>query len=248
MITDRDVEPATQDVVPEPDMYTSPLRRSFRFGQMAGALAEAHKKFKPIKKDKTNPFFRSKYADLEGVIAATAPALADVGIAVIQSPSTTDRMVMVTTLLAHSSGEWFESDLTLPADQENKFNAQTVGSAITYTRRYALLGMLNVSAEDDDDGNAAVSGAGTVKMPERKKQEDLPQRTQRDTEKTLPTSVQKQEPQKPAQTFTQRFWAMAKSNKTEEEIRRYLGSEGYVSTTEIPAKDHERFMDWAAGK
>lgn len=210
-----------------------PLRKSRNFGAVAAALAKAHLEFKPIKKERTNPFYKSKYADLEAVIAATAPALAAAEVAVIQSPSTTDRTVMVTTLLAHSSGEWFESDLTLPADQDNKFNAQTVGSAITYTRRYALLGMLNVSAEDDDDGNAA-SGGGTVKMPERK---------------SAPPQQSTKTESKPTPTFAQKFWAAAKnSGKSEEEVRRHLGSEGYASTAEIPAKNHEAFMDWAEGK
>ncbi len=218
---------------------SGPLRKSLSFGDIAEALAQAREEFKPVKKDKTNPFYKSKYADLEGIIAATAPALAKQGIVVIQSPSTTEHTVMVTTLLAHSSGQWFESDLTLPADQDNKFNAQTVGSAITYTRRYALLGMLNVSAEDDDDGNAAVSGGSTVKMPERRA---FTAEGAKDAEK------RKQEP-KPAPTFAQKFWAAAKiSNKTEEEVRRHLAQEGYESTGEIPANKQEQFMDWAAGK
>jgi len=153
---------------------------------------------------------------------------------------------MVTTLLAHSSGEWMESDLTLPADQENKFNAQTVGSAITYTRRYALLGMLNVSAEDDDDGNAAVGGGGTVKMPERK-QSALSH--QQSAKAEPPARVPVPQSQKPVLTFAQRFWAAAKnSGKTEEQVRSYLATEGYESTGEIPTKDQERFMDWAEGK
>ncbi len=228
-------------------MQSGPLRKSLSFGDIAEALAQAREEFKPVKKDRTNPFYKSKYADLEGVIAATAPALAKQGIVVIQSPSTTERTVMVTTLLAHSSGQWFESDLTLPADQDNKFNAQTVGSAITYTRRYALLGMLNVSAEDDDDGNAAVGGGGTVKMPERK---SVPQAgTQPKTAITHESpSPQKAEPQK-SLTFAQKFWAAAKkSGKSEEEVRRYLGVEGFESTGEIPVKDQERIMDWAEAK
>ncbi len=230
-----------------PGAMSSPLRKSATFGRIAGAMAEARKNFKPIKKDRTNPFYKSKYADLEGVIAATAMALGDAGIVVLQPPCTTEREVMVTTLLAHSSGEWFESDLTLPADQENKFNSQTVGSAITYARRYALLGMLNVSAEDDDDGNAAVGGGGTVKMPERKSAPQTGTQPRAASPQESP-SPQKAEPQKPL-TFAQKFWAAAKkSGKSEEEVRRYLGTEGFESTGEIPVKDQERIMDWAEAK
>jgi hypothetical protein len=237
-------EDAINEAIAGGGFHSSPLRKSPRFGDIAEALAQARGNFKPIKKDRTNPFFKSKYADLETVIAATAPALATQGVVVIQSPSTTERTVMVTTLLAHSSGEWLESDLTLPADQDNKFNAQTVGSAITYTRRYALLGMLNVSAEDDDDGNAAVGGGGTVKMPQRQQSAVS---NQPPAKAGPPAGVPV--PQKPVLTFAQRFWAAAKnSGKTEDAVRKYLAHEGYESTGEIPVKEQGRIMDWAEGK
>jgi len=228
-----------EEVAPRAQHFDiSPLRKSANFGKIAGALAEAHKTFKAIKKDRTNPFYKSKYADLEAVIAATVLSLAESEVAVVQSPSTTERTVMVTTLLAHSSGEWFESDLTLPADKDDKFNAQTVGSAITYTRRYALLGMLNVSAEDDDDGNAAVTGGAgrDVKMPGR---------TQSAASSQQPAKAEA----RPTLTFAQKFWAAAKnSGKTEEQVRRYLGTEGYESTGDVLAKDQARLLDWAENK
>ena len=223
----------------------SPLRRSPAFGKVTEAMAAARKDFKPVKKDKTNPFFKSKYADLQAVIDATAPALAQCGLVVIQSPSTMDtgrgRSVMVTTLLAHSSGEWFESDLILPADKDDKLNAQTLGSAITYAKRYALQGMLNVSAEDDDDGNAAVTGgAQTVKMPQKKTAF-----TADDAEKRKGTQAEV----KPL-SFAQKFWAEAKkTGRTEEQVRAYLGQEGYESTTEVhDTKVQAQLMDWAMGK
>jgi hypothetical protein len=133
-------------------------------GKLVEALAKAQLKFDKVLKDNDNPAFRSKYADLATVIEATRPFLASEGLAIMQMPharfSDSDtKELTLTTLLAHSSGEWISSDLTLPAMMRERFDAQSVGSAITYARRYALSAMTGV-AQEDDDGNKA-AGVGT---------------------------------------------------------------------------------------
>jgi hypothetical protein len=141
-------------------------RMSMTIGKIASALATAQGKFDPILKENDNPAYRgSKYADLSSIIAGTQKHLADVGIAVIQMPhaefgSDDTKMLTLTTMLAHSSGEWIMCDLEMPAMMRERFDAQSVGSGITYARRYALQSMLGVAAEVDDDGNKA-SGVGT---------------------------------------------------------------------------------------
>lgn len=127
------------------------LKTSDEIGELAKALAAARKDFKPVLKDANNPFFKSKYADLAGVIEATSDALSKQGLVVIQSPRLGLNRIAVTTLLAHSSGQWLRDDLELPL---SKFDAQGAGSAITYARRYAYQAIVGVAAEDDD-GNAA---------------------------------------------------------------------------------------------
>ena len=59
---------------------------------------------------------------------------------------------MVETVLAHESGEWISGELLLPL---TKADAQGVGSAITYGRRYGLAAIVGIVADEDDDGNAA---------------------------------------------------------------------------------------------
>ena len=59
--------------------------------------------------------------------------------------------VAVETMLLHNSGEWISSTLRIPATKQD---AQGYGSAITYGRRYGLMAICGVPAEDDD-GNAA---------------------------------------------------------------------------------------------
>lgn len=61
-------------------------------------------------------------------------------------------------MILHESGQFFFGDtLVLPAESFGKFNAQTVGSAITYGRRYSLSAILGIASENDDDANG-ISG------------------------------------------------------------------------------------------
>ena len=133
-------------------------------GKLVEAIAKASLKFDPVLKDSDNPAYRSKYADLPTVIESTRKYLAEEGVAVIQMPHAQfgpedAKILTLTTMLAHSSGEWVASDLSLPAMMRERFDAQSVGSAITYARRYGLAAMTNV-AQEDDDGNKA-SGIGS---------------------------------------------------------------------------------------
>jgi hypothetical protein len=135
------------------------FRTSVEIGAIAEALVLAQGEFGAAIKDSANPAYRSKYADLSSCIEATQKALNKHGIALIQAPQLDGQMVTITTRLQHKSGQWYESDLTLPAVQRDRFDAQSVGSAITYGRRYSLQSILNL-ATADDDGNAA-SGVGS---------------------------------------------------------------------------------------
>lgn len=150
-----------------PWQTASQLARSDQIGDLVKALAEAQKEFKPILKDTSNPYYNSKYADLSTVIASTQEALAKNGIVVIQSPHLDPeaQKAGVVTMLAHSSGQWISHDLMLPATMKGKdgsirFDSQSVGSAVTYARRYAYQAFIGVQGETDDDGNLA-TGLGT---------------------------------------------------------------------------------------
>lgn len=133
----------------------SAMRRSEAFNEIAGALAKAQAKIEPAPADKTGKVKSDKanyeyyYADLAGVREACRGPLAENGIAVLQPVAVDGSKVTVTTLLAHSSGQWFEADLTLMAPGTG---AQQIGGAITYARRYGLAAMVGVAAEKDDDG------------------------------------------------------------------------------------------------
>ena len=102
---------------------------------------------------KTGASYGYKYADLADTLSMIRPVLARHGLAVTQTASNPDGdTVAITTTLIHSSGEWMSfHPLLLP----NGRTAQETGSAITYGRRYSLLAVLGLAAEDDDGASAA---------------------------------------------------------------------------------------------
>jgi hypothetical protein len=118
---------------------------------LAKAMAKAQGDLGPVLKDKTNPAFKSKYADLGAVLEAILPALNRAGLSLIQSPSYDGSLVGVTSVLLHESGEWMEATLHM---KPVKMDPQGIGSCITYARRYAALAIAG-AAPEDDDGNAA---------------------------------------------------------------------------------------------
>lgn len=119
------------------------------------AVSRAQAKMAAAKRTARNPFFNSSYADLGAVWDAVREPLAESELAVIQMPIEDGRGTAIITTLAHSSGEWFRSKLYITPKAKD---AQSVGSAITYARRYALSAITGV-APDDDDGERAMQGS-----------------------------------------------------------------------------------------
>lgn len=132
------------------------IEMSTEIAALATALAKAQAEMGGAAKDAVNPAFRTKYATLEAVIDAAKP-LAKYGIAFVQAPANAgDHHIGITTMLIHGeSGQWIRSTLDVPL---GKKDAQGVGSAISYGRRYSLMAVLGIAAEDDD-GNAASTPA-----------------------------------------------------------------------------------------
>ena len=118
---------------------------------LAAALSKAQGDITGALKDSSNPFFKSKYADLASCWDACRAQLSENGLAVIQTTDIiADRPVLVTTL-AHSSGEWIKSITPILTKDDSP---QAQGSGITYARRYALAAIVGL-AQIDDDAEAA---------------------------------------------------------------------------------------------
>ena len=118
---------------------------------LAAALSKAQADITGALKDSSNPFFKSKYADLASCWDACRKQLAANGLAVIQTTNTTDAGVVLVTTLAHSSGEWIRGVLPVVTKDAGP---QAQGSGITYARRYALAAIVGL-AQIDDDAEAA---------------------------------------------------------------------------------------------
>ena len=129
------------------------MQHSEDIKDLAAALAKAQAQIKPASKDATNPHFKSRYADLPAVWDACRAPLSANGLSVVQLPADAgEGRVGLTSILLHASGQYISETFSTKLQQDN---AQGVGSALTYLRRYALASMVGIVADDDDDGNAA---------------------------------------------------------------------------------------------
>jgi len=134
--------------------------------EIAIALLKAQSEMSNPKKGSANPYFKSKYADLNAVREAVIPVLNANGISVLQPMTTVDGKNYIKTVLLHESGETIESLTEIIYAKTN--DAQAQGSGITYARRYGLQSLVCVGA-DDDDGNAA------SRPPKKEEQKDIKQ-------------------------------------------------------------------------
>lgn len=136
--------------------------------QIAPAFIKAKRAFGPALKDKTNPAFKSKYADLGACLEAVDDALLANGIALYQETFEDSTGVTVETVFLHESGETLRGGkLHVPAAKQDP---QGYGSALSYARRYSLMAACGIAAEDDD-GNAASKPAQRPAPPAAKPQD-----------------------------------------------------------------------------
>lgn len=142
------------------------MKHSETLTKIAPDLVAALAHIGGAKKGKTNPAFKSRYADLESVIAASKEILADNGLTLIQFPSDCVSGVLnLETIFMHESGEWISGEMGIAL---GKTDPQGVGSALTYARRYAQMAALNMPAVDDDGERAMgrVNGAAAPAQPQ----------------------------------------------------------------------------------
>lgn len=129
------------------------MNHSESISNISAAMAKAFAKIENAEKNKNNPHFKSKFADLGSVIDAVKPALIENGLWFSQVSYDLENHAAIETVIYHSSGEFISCGLiSVPV---SKADAQGYGSALTYARRYSLSAAFGVAPEDDD-GNAAV--------------------------------------------------------------------------------------------
>lgn len=134
------------------------IKTSKGTGEIVKAFAAYFEEEIRVRRNASNPFHKSTYADLGEIVSSIKPALIRHGLRFTQAPSFRIEegvgIVSVETVILHISGEWFSSVISAPTVKQDP---QGVGSAITYCRRYGLSAMLGIVSEEDDDGNYASS-------------------------------------------------------------------------------------------
>ncbi len=128
------------------------MNKSESIAKLSAALVKASAELSNPPFDSTNPHFKNKYAGLAGTRDHINAVLPKFGLAVSQLVGSGERGPVVETMLIHESGEWISERLEMPASKQD---AQGWGSATTYARRYALMGICGVVGDVDDDGNEA---------------------------------------------------------------------------------------------
>jgi len=140
------------------------IEHSEKIDAISKSILEAQKEIRKAIKGSANPYFKSKYADLEAVIDAVKEPLNKHGIAFLQAVNQVgddNGRVAIETVLLHEGGQYMTSKTPVYCTKPN--DSQALGSGITYSKRYALQAMLGLPSEDDD-GNAA-SKKGNNKKP-----------------------------------------------------------------------------------
>jgi hypothetical protein len=148
------------------------VKHSDSIQELAQALSKAQGAMGAAHKDAQNPHLRNTYASLSSIIDTAKGPLSANGLAFVQLLCQAESGGMILeTVLMHSSGQWLSSEILVNATAANKGvnEAQALGSALTYYKRYALAALLGISvADEDDDGNS--SGQSARKQPERRPQ------------------------------------------------------------------------------
>lgn len=130
-----------------------------QIAKLAAALVALQADLKPVDKSANNPFFHSSYAPLPEIMKAVQPLLAKHKLAVTQFMTNIDGQSALRTILLHESGECIEDVVPLLLAKQDP---QSQGSAVTYARRYGVMAVLGLVADEDDDGNAASTPPATT--------------------------------------------------------------------------------------
>ncbi len=137
-------------------------RSSETIGTIAAALAKAQAELSNPEKSlvatirtdgRGGPMERSfRYAPLSSGLEIVRKTLSQQEIATVQTTAVDQAagIITLTTVLAHSSGEWIASDWPVCATSET-VTPHRMGAALTYARRYALFTLVGIAGEDDVD-------------------------------------------------------------------------------------------------
>lgn len=151
------------------------MQMSSDITKLTEAMAKVQSEIENVEKNQTNPFFKSKYADLGAMLDSCRPILSKNGLSIVQLPCHKKGTLKYTktvkaqgeysvvkeyvpqigvkTIVTHESGQWLSEEVFIPLEGERgRSLAQSAGAVITFLRRYAYAACVGV-AQVDEDGN-----------------------------------------------------------------------------------------------
>lgn len=235
------------------------MNKSEQINELAAALATVQGQLAAVPMNCDNPFFKSKYADLQALWDAIREPMSKAGLSVVQLGEGEG----LTTILAHKSGQWIAGTMKVTPV---KADPQAYGSALTYSRRYGLAAILGLVGDSDDDGNA---GSETDKNPKKQPKGTIEIQEWANTAKTdnimvKPFPVKEDKPQTseavhaPAKKVNGKFTTISEKQAkrlfaiatgagvSSEALKAYVfATAGVQHSNEIPPDKYEQICNWA---
>ena len=213
------------------------MNKSESITNLAKALSNFQGKMIAVKKDAINPFYKSRYATLDTIWETIRKPLSENGLSIAQTMNVFGDKSLLETTLYHTSGEWISgTQLVNPI----KDDPQSLGSAISYARRYSLSAILGIVADEDDDANVATK---SELKTEQKQEVKSPPDKWIEENKDIPNIITRAQ--------TKKIYASVKERGiTSAEAKAYLKEVFHkMSTKELTVSEASRLIeDIEAGK
>lgn len=127
--------------------------------ELVAALSKVQRKLETAKFNRINPYFKNRYADFASCMDVCRVPLSENGFSVMHFCETINDKLFLVTMLAHVSGQWIKSYFPI---NPVKMDSQSIGSAMTYAKRYSLSAMLGIVSDEEDDDAETANGRGKI--------------------------------------------------------------------------------------
>lgn len=172
------------------------MKTSEKTDKIFQKLFEVKQELGSVTKKSDNPFFKSRYADLNQHLDTIEPVLASKGLFLLQPPTveSSGQTVVETTVIEPISGQFVSASMSLALSKQDM---QQMGAAITYARRFILNSLFGMKSEDDDGetavgrGNASKASnttSSTTSAPNTTKRSSFRKKKEESTSTVAPIS------------------------------------------------------------
>jgi len=198
------------------------------------ALAKAQAEITTAVKDKVNPHFKSKYADLPTIMEIVMPIFNKLGLVLLQPIHKSDQpnMLEIETIIIHAnSGGMLSTTASIPIG--NNLTPQAFGSAITYARRYVLCSLLGIVADEDDDGNASSITVREAKKATAKPASPPPAPVKDELKDTI------------SESDAAKLYMIARNaGYNTDEVHNILSKRGIYNAKQLTKENYIKFCNW----